>query len=439
MLPPSDPLFQAAFLHSWNAIVITDADPTGGYRVQVANPAFCAMTGYTMDDLHGRTLKMLQGPETDPVVIDRLRLCLREERYFEGTTINYRKDGSSYVVRWNISPVRNDEGKLTNFVSIQQDISAYVKAEERNRLLSRALDASGDPILITDTASRIVFANSAFSDVTGYPVEHLEGSTPAMLRSGQHDAAFYARLHEALAKRHKHQATFVNRRRDGSLYHLEQTISPIVDDAGKLTHYVSIGKNVTERVSMERDLREAATRDKLTGLYNRRHGEQLLHDALAEASDARPLTILLGDIDHFKQVNDRFGHPAGDRVLRSVADVLRRAVRESDAVIRWGGEEFLLVLDQCRDDCANDLAERIRGRVEAQRDPESGKVTLSMGLATLTSTETAEELIARADAALYEAKRRGRNRVVVAGAPTAIRALEGANSEDRPPAGTDMT
>ena len=189
--------------------------------------------------LRGRTLKMLQGPETDPMVIDRLRLCLREERYFEGTTINYRKDGSSYVVRWNISPVRNDEGEPTNFVSIQQDISAYVKAEERNRLLSRALDASGDPILITDTASRIVFANSAFSDVTGYPVEHLEGSTPAMLRSGQHDAAFYARLHEALARRRKHQATFVNRRRDGSLYHLEQTISPIVDDTGKLTHDLS--------------------------------------------------------------------------------------------------------------------------------------------------------------------------------------------------------
>lgn len=382
---------------------------------------------------------MLQGPETDPMVIDRLRLCLREERYFEGTTINYRKDGSSYVVRWNISPVRNDEGELTNFVSIQQDISAYVKAEERNRLLSRALDASGDPILITDTASRIVFANSAFSDVTGYPVEHLEGSTPAMLRSGQHDAAFYARLHEALARRRKHQATFVNRRRDGSLYHLEQTISPIVDDTGKLTHYVSIGKDVTERVSMERDLREAATRDKLTGLYNRRHGEQLLHDALDEASDARPLTILLADIDHFKRVNDRFGHPAGDRVLRSVADVLRRAVRESDAVIRWGGEEFLLVLDQCRDDCATDLAERIRERVEAQRDPEVGKVTLSLGLATWTMTGTAEEFIARVDAALYEAKRRGRNRVVVARAPNAVETREDANSGDRPMAGTDMT
>ncbi len=132
-------LFQAAVMQSWNAIVITDADLAGGCRVQIANPAFCAMTGYTLEELRGRTLSMLQGPDTDAAVIEDLRTCLREARFFEGTATNYRKDGSSYIVRWNISPVRDDEGVLTHFISVQQDISEHVRTERENRLLARAL------------------------------------------------------------------------------------------------------------------------------------------------------------------------------------------------------------------------------------------------------------------------------------------------------------
>src|SRR5450756_1339759 len=111
-------LFQAAFTQAWNAIVITDADLAAGCRVQMANPAFCAMTGYSVDELRDRSLKILQGPDTDPAIIDDLRTCLNEARFFDGTTTNYRKDGSSYIVRWNVSPVCDDSGVVTNFVSV---------------------------------------------------------------------------------------------------------------------------------------------------------------------------------------------------------------------------------------------------------------------------------------------------------------------------------
>lgn len=402
-------------MQSWNAIVITDANPSSGYLVQQANPAFCAMTGYTIDELRGRRLKMLQGPDTDHAVIDDLRQCLKEARYFEGSTFNYRKDGSKYLVRWNISPVRDEKGKLTHFVSVQQDLSDLDRAERQSRLLAHALDATGDPVLVTDTRSRIVFANAAFAELTGYQLDDIIGETPAMFQSGQHDESFYAALRESLNSGHDFRATFVNKKRDGSLYHAEQNISPIIDDSGQITHFVSLGRDVSERVQLEQELRSAATVDQLTGLYTRGHGEQLLGLAHDHARDGdHPLAVILCDIDHFKRVNDTFGHAAGDRILADVAQQIRQSVRSSDAVIRWGGEEFLILLSDCVQAVAADLAEQIRQRVEAHIDDETGTVTLSLGLASFNPGEEADELVLRADEALYAAKRGGRNQLVIA-------------------------
>lgn len=415
MRAPELRLFQAAVMQSWNAIVITDADLTVGGRVEIANPAFCAMTGYTLDELKGRSLKCLQGPETDPAVIDRLRACLREGRFFEGTAINYRKDGSTYTVRWNITPVRDDDGVPTHFVSVQKDISEHVRAERENRLLARALDAASDPIIVTDLSNRIIFANLAFAHVTGYAVDEVIGKTPAMFSSGEHDEAFYAALRAALASGRDFRATFVNRRRDGSLYHAEQSISPICNDNGRISHYVSVSKDISERVDLEHALRQAATEDTLTGLFNRRHGQHLLEQARQRAqTHGTPLTLLVCDIDHFKQINDCFGHLAGDRVLLEVARLLRQSVRERDTVIRWGGEEFVIVLEDCAPAAAAELAERLRARIGEYRDAQVGACTMSIGLATRAPDEAMDALFARADAALYQAKRSGRNRLSVA-------------------------
>lgn len=408
-------LLRKGFEHSWSSIVITDANPETGYLVETANPAFCAMTGYSLDELRGHSLKRLQGPDTDPEVIERLRQCLREGRYFDGTTVNYRKDGKPYTVRWNISPVRDEQGRITHFVSMQQDLSARIEAERMRDLLASAFNATSDPVIITDTRQRILFANQALAELTGYPLEEVLGKTPALFSSGKHDAGFYARLRDLLGSGKDFQATFVNRRADGSLYYSAQSISPILNDKGVVTHYVSVGKDVTKQVESEQKWRQEAVEDKLTGLHTRRHGEELAKkSALRAHALATPLAVIVCDIDHFKRVNDSFGHAAGDRVLAAVAHSLRQAVRSADVVIRWGGEEFVILLDNCPQAAAVDLAERIRRQVEAQPDAEVGTVTLSLGLAMLRLDETIEQSIARADAALYQSKHGGRNRVSLA-------------------------
>jgi diguanylate cyclase (GGDEF)-like protein len=167
-------------------------------------------------------------------------------------------------------------------------------------------------------------------------------------------------------------------------------------------------------------LEKMATTDKLTGLANRHAFDLVMPHIISEARrDRKPLLAVLIDIDHFKKINDRLGHLAGDGVIREIAGTIKAAVRKSDLVCRWGGEEFLLLLRGTDADRGQLLAEKIRGAVAAASlrhgDAEIA-VTISLGVAAYVDGDTPDQLIARADGALYDAKRKGRN-VVRAAAP----------------------
>jgi diguanylate cyclase (GGDEF)-like protein len=179
------------------------------------------------------------------------------------------------------------------------------------------------------------------------------------------------------------------------------------------------------------DLEMLAAIDWLTGIYNRRHFETLARAELARCQRyMRPLSILMLDVDHFKAINDRFGHAAGDRVLQTIAALCRGAKRDSDVVARLGGEEFALMLPETTEAAAVQLAERLRQQVlecAPTVDGEKLDVTVSIGIAGASlRTSGIEALLRRADQALYEAKRKGRNRVVVSRPPQAENVAEAA-------------
>ncbi|MDR9424965.1 MAG: GGDEF domain-containing protein, partial [Marinobacter sp.] len=180
-------------------------------------------------------------------------------------------------------------------------------------------------------------------------------------------------------------------------------------------YLLGVGLDISERKALEKQLMRLATHDPLTGLYNRARLQDLLERARSdyERYGARFSLIML-DIDHFKLVNDQFGHHAGDEVLCELTRRVSRKLRETDAQGRWGGEEFLVLATHTATEGAVVLAERIRE--EVARDPfgSVGTVTISLGVATIQKEETLEQLEARVDKALYAAKEAGRNRVVVA-------------------------
>ena len=169
----------------------------------------------------------------------------------------------------------------------------------------------------------------------------------------------------------------------------------------------------------ERRLHELACTDPLTQLRNRRFMMEVAqHEAAVFERGGRPLSILLGDVDHFKRINDHHGHAVGDAVLRAIARVLREGVREVDHVARWGGEEFLVLLPGTELDEAQQVADRLRlavlSLVEVEGRRELG-LGITLGLAELRPGESIEQALVRADRALYEGKQAGRNRVVLAG------------------------
>jgi diguanylate cyclase (GGDEF)-like protein/hemerythrin-like metal-binding protein len=171
-------------------------------------------------------------------------------------------------------------------------------------------------------------------------------------------------------------------------------------------------------------LDQQASTDALTGAWNRRQFDELSTGELARAQRyGQPLSILLLDLDLFKKINDEYGHGEGDRVLQQVADCIRWTLRKSDSLTRWGGEEFIVLMPQTSLSQAVVLAERVRASIASHRIMEQDTVTASIGVAEFMAPETREQWVARADAAMYRAKRAGRNRIEIDHAPGGVPVL----------------
>lgn len=205
---------------------------------------------------------------------------------------------------------------------------------------------------------------------------------------------------------------FVHRLADGSLRDVQTYASPLEMNGKRLM--LCVVHDVTEQKRLKNELEYAASRDPLTGLWNRRQFLNLLENARTQKRRYDvDYSLLVLDADHFKSINDRFGHDKGDAVLISLAKALANRVRETDSVCRWGGEEFVILLPQTNIESAAHLAECLRASIAETQTPELPQVTVSIGVAQHSSDETTESLIKRADAALYKAKALGRDQVVV--------------------------
>ncbi|MFB6359552.1 MAG: GGDEF domain-containing protein, partial [Thiohalorhabdaceae bacterium] len=169
------------------------------------------------------------------------------------------------------------------------------------------------------------------------------------------------------------------------------------------------------RRRLEAELARRATRDQLTGVYNRHHFELVLEQEMERSRRyGGPFALVMFDIDHFKAVNDWYGHTVGDEVLIELTRLIQESLRKSDILARWGGEEFMVLLPETSREGAETVAEQLRAKVAQTQFPGAGGITLSAGIAEYRAVETQKVLTKRADEALYRAKELGRNRLVVA-------------------------
>jgi diguanylate cyclase (GGDEF)-like protein/PAS domain S-box-containing protein len=272
-----------------------------------------------------------------------------------------------------------------------------------------------DPLVLTDAAGVIVYANRAFQRLTGYRRSELVGRTPALLKSGRQPPGFYTRMWRALRRGRTFRGVFVNRRKSGELFHEEETIRPLRGPDGRLAGFLCAGRDVSGRMREMERLQHSATHDPLTGLPNRRLFADRLSQALREARRRREgLVVGMMDLDQFKRVNTRFGHLAGDAVLRATALRTRRCLRAIDTVARIGGDEFALLLLGARSEsAAAAVLEKVRAANAAPVRYGGMRIAggVSIGACLFpVDARTEPTLRQRADAALYAAKRSGGNR-----------------------------
>ncbi len=288
------------------------------------------------------------------------------------------------------------------------------------RLLSTAIEASSQAIVITNAKQEIVYVNPAFGVITGYGEDEVLGKTPHFLQGPETSQATRVAIREALAARKPIQVEIQNYHKSGRPYWIDLSIVPVRDDEAEVTHYVALEADITERKKAEHEIARIAMEDHLTGLANRRAAEDRLELEWGRARrDRGNFAIAIADIDRFKLVNDQYGHHVGDQVLKHVAEVMASNLRGGDWIARWGGEEFMVCFHDMDRRGALTAAERLRKQVKAKPIMlAQGELpaTVSMGVA-LYGAEHAdiESMLAQADALLYEAKHAGRDKVMCAG------------------------
>ena len=413
-----------------NAAVI--CDPAG--HVVWANPAFERLTGRPLAQFLGRKPgHVLQGPGTDPATVAAIGAAVRAGRSFAGEILNYGPAGEPYWVDLAITPIRDGEGRVTGFVGIEQDVTARRAAQEEaarelearratETLLREIIDAVPVALSVYDGADRLVLTNRRFREtLPGIAAGQRPGMPLAQsIRLWYQTAAEERPPTEAALEREVARALeAVSAGIDGMETRLPDgrwLLSSV--QRAPSGHLIWVRTDITALKRAELEARDLASRDPLTGLLNRA-GFIARLKAMKQAAAAAPAPaggcLLLIDVDHFKSVNDVYGHAAGDLLLKGIAARLRRAVRQDDLAARLGGDEFALFLPGLARAEAHARAEQLL-RATERAVPVGGVrlvPSLSVGAALAGQDGSdCEELLRSADRALYEAKRQGRGRVV---------------------------
>ena len=305
-----------------------------------------------------------------------------------------------------------------------RDITDRKKVELEHKVLSTAIEHSVNIVFITDADGIIKYTNPMFETVTGYTNDEAIGQRPSILSSDDTPGTYYEDLWSTILGGKTWRNILKNKKKDGDFYWCNTVISPIQDEKGRITHFLSVQEDVTERMASRKRLQYLSSYDEITGLMNRARFMKLMGQWMDSASGPDKLGVLfLMDIDHFKFLNDTYGHAIGDEFLRRFAEIIKTTLKDffkeylpdtiNDTLIgRTGGDQFVVFMPSVDIDMGMRFAEDIRRAVEVFRFKQSfGALTVSTGVVEYPAHGSEETvLFTRVDAAMYRAKELGRNR-----------------------------
>jgi diguanylate cyclase (GGDEF)-like protein/PAS domain S-box-containing protein len=385
-------------------------------RLLEANQAYANISGYSVEELMGMHISRLEAKEKSPDEVDAHIARIVEQGFDVFETQHRHKDGHEIDIEVSATLMRDTQ----QIVAFCRDISARKRSEEALRVAAAVFETH-DAIVITDAHANIISVNSSFSEITGYAAGEVIGKNPRIMSSGRQDKAFYAAMWKQILESGSWAGEIWDKRKNGEIYPKWLTITAVKNERGETAQYVAIFSDITVRKHKEELIRSMAFYDALTQLPNRRLFHERFHFALAaSARNGDYGAILFIDLDRFKPLNDTFGHDYGDLLLIEVSARIKACVREVDTVARFGGDEFVVLLESVssdREDAtrkAGLVAEKIREDLSCPyclKDHEHS-CSPSIGVSLFHGgAEQMDELIRHADAAMYQAKDAGGNTV----------------------------
>lgn len=313
---------------------------------------------------------------------------------------------------------RDENGKALRMLGMNIDVTELKQTENDLRIAATAFE-SQEGMIVTDADSIILRVNKAFTTITGYSAEEVIGKNPSILSSGQHDALFYIAMWKDINATDYWEGEIWNKRKNGDVYPENITITAVKDSNDNISNYVATLTDITLSKEAEQEIEDLAYYDPLTHLPNRRLMIDRIHHAMsASARSGNEGALLFLDLDHFKDINDTLGHDIGDLLLQQVAERLTSSIREGDTISRFGGDEFVVLLEGLSsqpikaaaqaEDIANNILSSINLPYQLINHHYNSSASIGISLFEGHKFDV-DELLKQADIALYQAKDDGRN------------------------------
>lgn len=414
----SEEKFRQIAENTSDGIVAFDAN----HQINYVSPAYAKQLGYDETEEIGRKpedLYLLIHPEDRDSVFTNIYAAIEAKKI--GLTYTYRAQHKSGHYIWREDSAKfifDDAGVYGGAYVICRDITHNKRNEDEFRIAATAFD-SQEGMMIADAKGVILRVNQAMTENSGYEAAELLGQTPRIFKSGRHGAEFYLAMWQCIHQHGKWKGEIWDRRKNGEIYPKWMTITAVKTAQGVVTHYVSTHVDISERKTAENAIQNLAFYDPLTRLANRRLLSDRLQQTLALNLHGNKCGALLFiDLDNFKTLNDTLGHTIGDKLLQQVAERLNACVRDGDTVARFGGDEFVVMLDNL-----SELEAKAAGQTKKvgeimltslnqiyQLAGHTVRNTASIGATLLThQSQSIDDLFKQADIAMYQAKKDGRN------------------------------